>query len=202
MRLFSSPVAPNAWRVNITAREKGLELPVVTVDQRDPAARAEYMRINPFGQVPSLELDDGTVITESLVICRYLDEVGQGASLFGDSPAERAVIGMWERRAELRLFIPGVEYGHHARPENAADFVQSPQFAESQKAIVRDFLPLMGRQLERGAHLAGDRFSIADITAYVGCTIAMFYGLLEPAPPAVTAWRERVGRRPAVMAML
>ena len=94
------------------------------------------------------------MITESLVICRYLDEVGQGPSMFGGSPAERAVIGMWERRAELRLFIPCVEYGHHARPENAADFVQSAEFAESQKAIVRDFLPLMGQQLERARRRA------------------------------------------------
>lgn len=202
MRLYSSPVAPNAWRVNILAREKNLSLPTTMIDQRDPEARAEYCRINPFGQVPSLELDDGRFITESLVICRYLDEVSGGTSLFGGSPEDRAVIGMWERRTELHLFIPAVEWGHHARPENAADFEQIPGVAVAQADILQEFLRMMEERLSATAYLGGEHFSIADITAYVGTTITLFYGLLPDSLNAINQWRELVGRRPSVAAMM
>src|SRR3982751_4048562 len=101
MRLYVTPFAPNALRVQIFMLEKAVTVEVIDVSATQGG---EYLELNPLGQVPALELDSGEVITESLTICEYVDAVSGPPRLFGSTPEERARIGMWERRAEMGLF--------------------------------------------------------------------------------------------------
>lgn len=191
MKLYTSPMAPNGLRVTILAEKKGIELDLVQFGPGESKG-ADYLAINPLGQVPALVLDDGRVLTESLVISRYLDSLSGPPFLCGESIDEIAEIGMWERRAEFRLFVPAVEYGHHVHPMFSGFLKQFPDWAETAAEQVRRFLPILEEQLSRHAFLAGDRFTIADITAYLGVRLALFYGLYSQPSETVSAWLDRI----------
>jgi glutathione S-transferase len=193
MKLYQYPAAPNALRVQILMQEKGIaaELVNVTVEER-PA----YLAVNPLGQFPALELDDGTVITESLTICQYLDAISGPPALFGEGLEERTRIGMWERRAEMALFNPSLEYGHHVHPMFAGRIVQYPEWAQTLVPRAERMVEVMAAQLATSPYLAGDAFSAADITAFLGYFGFVFYKGLAPAEdPAFQAWVARVGQR-------
>jgi glutathione S-transferase len=195
MRLFTTPIAPNALRVVMFMREKQLTMPIVNVDLGNPQAKEAYRAINPLAQVPALELDDGAYLSESLTICQYLDAISGAPHLFGESLTERTQIAMWERRAELSLFIPAIEYGHHTHPMMRDAFQQFPDWAQTQIPKVNAFYTLMNVQLAAHDYLAGNAFSVADITAYIGAGAATFFGLPMPQSAAITAWRKRIDSR-------
>ena len=197
MKLYSHPLQPNAIRVLMFIDEKGIPIPVIDLDILGGEHKSpKYLTKNPLGQVPALELDDGTTLSESLVICRYLDEAYGEPSLFGSDVKERAVVALWERRAELGLFIPSVEYGHHTMPEMSGFFDQFPDWAESLRGGIEDSLALLNERLSQKNFLAGDNFSIADITAYLGVKWAeLTVGLNVPTASPAADWVDRISQR-------
>ncbi len=193
MRLYVYPFAPNAVRVQVFAAEKGIALETVEVS---PESWINYLKINPLGQVPALELDDGEAISESLTICQYLDAISGLPALFGEGPEERARISMWERRAELLLFIPSIEYGHHTHATFAGRLVQHPEWAKTLIPKAGRFLDVMGDRLDDEAFLAGPDFTAADITAYLGYFGLVAHGGLSPSDrPSVRAWTAAMAER-------
>ena len=159
MRLYTFAMAPTALRVLMLIKEKAIDVEVVELDvQAGEHKAAEFLTINPLGQVPALQLDDGTGIAESLPISRYLDEISGAPRLFGNTPEAQAVIGMWERRAELGVFIPAVEYGHHTQPMMAEYFTQYPDWGNSMMVTVQSCLTLLDARLGESEWLGGDQF--------------------------------------------
>lgn len=197
MRLYTLALAPNALRVLMLLEEKALDVEIVELDsQAEEHKTPEYLAINPLGQVPALQLDDGTCIAESLPISRYLDTISGAPCLFGESPESQAVIEMWERRAEFGVFIPAVEYGHHTQPTMAEHFTQYPDWGNSMIATVQSCLELLDARLGESAWLGGDEFSIADITAYAGRLVAAFWEMPLSDGPNISAWFDRMNARP------
>lgn len=199
MRLYVEALAPNARRVRMFLAEKGIELPLVEVDVPHGEHRsAAFLERNPFGQVPVLELSDGTCISESIAICRYLDEVSPGPTLFGDTVQDRAEIDMWQRRAEFGVFIPAVELGHHSSPFFRETVQQVPEWPAHCKGQLLRTWSILDAELHRRETLARSGFSIADITAFVGVEVATLWGMALPRKlEHLCAWQARVVRRPS-----
>jgi glutathione S-transferase len=201
MKLYLDQIAPNARRVAMFVEEKGLKIDVVDVDVAAGANRtADFLAKNPLGQVPVLELDDGTCICESMAICRYLNDTAEGDSLFGASTSDRALVEMWSRRAEFGVFIPAVEYGHHSQAFFADRFVQSTDIAELFRSRIEQSYQFLEQELATRDHLAGARFSIADVNAYCGVELARVWGIALPeSHENLSGWYQRVAARPSAV---
>ena len=195
--------APNPRRVRIFLAEKGVDLPEIRIGMRQGGHKSpEHKARNSLGQVPTLELDDGTTISESVSICRYLEALHPQPPLFGTTALEQARIDMWVRRIEFQLMTPVGMFWRHAHPLTAALLTQYTDFGESNREAVTRVLKWLDRELSDGrAFIAGD-YSIADIVAQTTIDFAAFTGLEIPTDdaPHLTAWRERVGARPSAMA--
>jgi len=128
VKLYDSAFAPNPRRVRIFLAEKGLSVPVVPVDLGKLEQKtAEYAALNPLQRIPSLELDSGEILTESVAICRYFEEMQPNPPLFGRDAIERARVEMWQRRIELSFFLPIVFAFRHSHP--AMVDMEQPQIA-------------------------------------------------------------------------
>jgi glutathione S-transferase len=169
MRLHDGGRAPNPRRVRIFLAEKGLALPLVPVDMTKHEHRTESFRaLNPYRGIPVLELDDGTAISESVAICRYIEELHPEPPLFGVGALERARVEMWNRRIEFGLYTAVQAVFRHSHPGGAwLEARQVPEWAELNKPRVIEHLSLLDAQLALHPHVAGERYSIADITALV-----------------------------------
>ncbi len=199
MRLYNSKYAPNARRVRIFLAEKGLEMPLVELDLAKLEQKSSaFSAVNPFQGVPVLELDDGDVIAESIAICRYLEELHPEPNLFGRTPRERAEVECWQRRLELYLFFPIAQAFRHSHP--SAKVLESPQIAEwaevsRQRALIgmeRIDATLAGR-----AFIAGDRFTIADITGLVALDFVRPARIVIPEGLAhLRRWKDALSARP------
>ena len=207
MKLFDFELAPNAQRVRVFLAEKGLEVPTEQLNVRDDDQFVEpFTSMNPFHCVPFLELDDGTVIAESMSICRYLEELHPEPPLFGRTAEERAVIDMWLRRFELDAFIPMLHavrnhvpmFAGRVVPGTRTDLPQLPVMVTRGKEMMEVFLARVEPHMAQNEFIAGPDFTIADITGYftVRMTNALEMDLTTPYP-AVTAWFAKVSRRPA-----
>lgn len=196
MRLYVKGQAPNALKVLIFVAECGRTIDTEEIaDARSP----EFLRMNPFGTVPVLATDTGEFISESLTICRYLDDLWGRPGLFGGTANERLQVELWERRAELQLFIPGIEYVHHTHPAFAGMIKQQSAYADLLATRARAMLAAFEDRLGGSRYLAGDFFSMADITAFLGLSALVAFGAME-APPAepLARWLEEVGQRPSM----
>ena len=203
MILYDSPSpAPNPRRVRIFAAEKGIELPVQTVsivarEHKSP----EYLAINPRGQVPSLALDDGTVLTESVAICRYLEGLHPEPSLFGSGALEQAQIEMWYRRVEMILMAPvGVVWVHTHR-FTAAIPGRNTEWGEANRPRVIEAMGYFDTALQGRSYLAADSYTIADILLLTTIDFAGFIGI--PLPDNLTnlrAWHAHISTRPSAAA--
>lgn len=195
MIFYDSPdPAPNPRRVRLFARAKGIDLPTETVSILAREHRGEaYLAVNPLGQTPALTLENGTVLTESVAICRYLDALYPDPPLFGRTPEEIGLVEMWIRRIELRLMTPIGMVWAHTHPFTARVVVpQYKDFGESQRAraiaIMREFdAALAGREW-----LVGDGPTMADILLLTTIDFGTFIGLPLPGDvPTLTAWQAR-----------
>ena len=133
MKLYGAPKpAPNPRRVRIFLAEKGIDLPETPVNMMKREHKSpEFRAKNSMGQLPTLELDDGTTISETVAICRYLDETNPGMSMFGTTPLEKALVDQWIRRVEFTVMTPVGMYLRHAHPRTAALLTQVKDFGES-----------------------------------------------------------------------
>jgi len=173
--LYHSSGSPNARRVRIFLAEKGITLPLVPIDLGKGEQHSDsYRAINPRRVVPTLVLEDGTAIGEVPAIQRYLEETYPDTPLLGVTPKEKALIAMWDRRAEqegfaavmeaIRNFVPGLKGRALAGPH---DYEQIPELAERSRLRVANFFRDLNARLEEAPFVAGERYSVADITALV-----------------------------------
>jgi glutathione S-transferase len=169
MKLYDGGRAPNPRRVRIYLAEKGITVPLEPVDLAAFEHKSQaYTAINPLQRVPALVLDDGTIITESMAICRYFECLHPDPPMFGTSALEQAMVEMWSRRLELSLYLAVSQVFRHLHPAmKTAEAPQIPQWGEANKPRVADFLPILDRQLEQQPFVAGPHFSVADITGLV-----------------------------------
>ena len=203
---FYDSVGPNPRLVRMFLAEKGLTLPSVQVDIMAGENRGEaYRKKNPFGQLPALELDDGRVIGETVVICEYLEEKSPQPVLIGATPEERAETRMWTRRAVLHVIEPmsnGFRY-KEALPMFKDRMRTIPQAADDLKALAQDGLKVFDQSLAGRTWIAGSRFTLADISLYA--MLDFFSGVGQPLDPALAnlgAWFRRVGARPSADASI
>lgn len=203
MRLYDDIIAPTPRRVRMFLAEKGVEIPRVPVTiGKGEHLSAEYRAKVPSGRVPALELDDGTVISESVAICRYIEELHPEPNLMGVDARERASIEMWQRRMEFELLLPLAAIFRHTHPKMAALENQVPAYAEAQRPAAVKRLARLDRDLGLQRFIAGARFTIADITAFT--TLAFFPRLcgitIDEQLPNVQRWMADIAARPSAAA--
>jgi len=203
MKLYDTPLAPNPRRVRWFMAEKGIEdIEVVTLNiMQGEHKTPDYLEKAGLANVPMLELDDGTCITESVAICRYLESRYPEPNLFGRTPEETAVIEMWMRRGELMVSLPFMNMVRHSHPAMAALEAQSPDVAERSRAGGLGGLKVLDRRLADHAWLAGERITIADIVAFSGLDFGRMVRFQAPEELAhVTRWVAAMRERPAAKA--
>lgn len=204
MRIYDYEGFPNPARVRIALAEKGAAADVefVSIDvPRGEHRTPEFLAKNPSAAVPVLELDDGTTISECTAIIEYLDHAYGGPSLTGTTPKERAVIHMMQRRAEAGLLDAVGDYFHQATPGLGPDIElhQNAQWGNSQKARAIRGMHYFDEVLETSPYVAGNQFSMADITLFAGLGFADFVEIeIPPQCSNLHAWRARMGARPAI----
>jgi len=203
MKLFDSQRAPNPRRVRWCMAEKNIEdIEIVPIDIFKGEHRTpEYRARTGLSNVPVLELDDGTAISESIAICRYLESRYPEPNLFGHNAREIAIIEMWMRRAEMLLATPLMLAVRHSHPALAALEKQVPEIAAAHLASAQQALPLFERRLGESAFIAGDRLTIADIVAFTGLDFSrMIKFRPDESLLQVTRWAEAMRQRPAAAA--
>jgi glutathione S-transferase len=195
--------APNPRRVRMYLAEKGLAPPYADVDLLTRQHKApDFVAKNSLGQVPTLVLDDGTVITESVAICRYFEALHPDPPLFGTTPVEQANVEMWIRRIELQLMNPIGLFWVNAHPLTAGLGAQKHKdFGEAQKRRTVDRMRWLDREIAGREFMAGAAFSMADIIAESAIDFAKFTGIPLPEDAAaLAAWRARMKQRPSFRA--
>ena len=203
MKIIETKTAPNPRRVRVFLAEKGITVPYEEIDimkggHREPA----FTKANPMQRVPVLVLDDGTAISETVAICRYFEETKPEPALFGKGPLQRATIEMWNRRMELGLLAHVAAAFRHTHPAAAA--LENPQFkefGEANKPRAVEVAKVMDAQLASHKFIAGDAYSIADITGMIA--VDFMRAARIPLPPElkhVARWHGEVAARPSAKA--
>ena len=200
MKLYDGGKAPNPRRVRIYLAEKGLSVPLVPIDMGAMEHRSDAVASrNPLRRLPVLELDDGTIITESIAICRYFEELNPEPPLFGVGAVGKARVEMWQRRLELNFLVTIANAFRHIHPAMKEwEVPQMPEWGEINKPKAVEFMALFDKELASREFAAGDAYSVADITGLV----AMDF--LKPARIAVPEefsnlrrWHEALKARPS-----
>jgi len=203
MKLYDGGRAPNPRRTRIFLAEKGIKLPIEPVDLGAMQHKSPtYAAVNPLMRVPALVLDDGSVITESIAICRYFEALHPDPPLFGRGALETARIEMWNRRMELHFLFPVSHVFRNAHP--AMKEMEVPQvlaWAEANKPRILEFIRFLDSELKERPFIAGDTFTVADITGLVSVDF------MKPAKRAVPdelghlkRWHAGVAARPSAAA--
>lgn len=206
MKLYDMRVAPNPRRVRIFLAEKGIEVPTVEINIRaGDNLKPEFLAINPRGVLPTLQLEDGTVIDESTAICRYFEELRPDPPLMGRTALEKAMVECWNRRVEFDAGQPVVDAFRNSYPPYAERAVPGragtqaiPALVERGKARLEDFFPAIERRLGESRYVAGDHFSLADITLLCITDFARMIKL--PVPEGLEnfgRWHAEVSARPS-----
>ncbi len=203
MKILQTRTAPNPRRVRIFLAEKGIEVPYEELDLMKGALKTqEFTEINWFQRVPVLVLDDGNAIAETVAICRYFEEMQPEPALFGKGPLGRARVEMWNRRMELGLLLSVAQAFRHLHPAMAQ--LEVPQVAawgEANKPRALEVLAFMDRALASRPFIAGDEYSVADITALVA--VDFMKPARIPRPPELKnleRWYQEVSSRASAKA--
>lgn len=205
MKLFTSPGAPNPRRVAMFMAEKaisGIDLVPVDLNALEHKG-ADFRAKSPMARVPALELDDGRVLTETRAICTYLEGLYPNPNLMGVDAEERAFIEMADRRVEWYFMLPAASCVRHTHPGLAPlENPQFPDFGQAQAPKVLEFAAWLDGELQRQPWVAGERFTVADITAF--CTLEfarlMRFKADRVGLTALQAWRDRMAARPSAAA--
>jgi len=203
MILYGAPnPAPNPRRVRIFLAEKGIDLPETLVNMRKREHKApEFKAKNSMGQIPTLELDDGTTISETVAICRYFEETQPTPPLFGTTAVEKAQVDMWIRRVEFAVMTPVGMYWRHAHPYTAALLTQYKDFGESNREAYANAQRWLDGELADRPFIAGETYGMADICALSTVDFADWIGLpIDPERTHLKAWHDRVSARPSASA--
>lgn len=203
MRLFAGPRAPNPRRTRwFLAEKQADDVEIVSVDVFKGEHRTpEYIARTGIPNVPALELDDGTTITESVAICRYLESVYPEPNMFGRDARETAVIEMWTRRTEMLLSTPLMMAVRHSHPALTVLETQIPALAEGNAGIAKRVLPFFEWRLGQTEFIAADRVTIADIVGFTAVDFARMIDFAIPDDcPNLTRWAAAMAARPAAAA--
>jgi glutathione S-transferase len=209
MKFYDCAIAPSPRRVRIFLAEKGITLPTIQVDLRKGEQFGDAFRaINPECTVPVLELDDGTRISDSLAVCVYLEQTRPQPPLMGVDAADRAIVAEWQRRVERDGFLAVAEAFRNSTPAfktralpGPDDYAQIPALVERGRARTQKFFKLMDARLADREFVAGERYSIADITTLVAVDFAGWIKLTIPDDCAhLRRWHHAVAARPSARA--
>jgi glutathione S-transferase len=202
MKLYDGGRAPNPRRVRIFLAEKGIEIPLEPVDLGAMEHKSEsFTALNPLQRLPVLTLDDGTVITESIAICRYFEALRPEPALFGRGALEVALVEMWNRRVELNLYAAVSAVFRHLHPAMRGMEEQIPAWGEANKPRALEFLDLLDRELKDRLFIVSDHFTVADITGLVSVDF-MRPAKIEMPESLVNLrrWHAQVSARPSAQA--
>jgi glutathione S-transferase len=203
MQLYDGGRAPNPRRTRVFLAEKGIKLPMVQVDLGAmEQMSAAFAAINPIKRVPALVLDDGTVLTESIAICRYFEALQPEPPLFGRGALESARIEMWNRRLELHLLVPVSHVFRNTHPAmQAMEVPQVPAWAEANKPRILEFITFLDGELKDRPFIAGETFTVADITGLISVDFMKPAKLAVPDEFAhLKRWHAEVAARPSASA--
>ncbi len=202
MKLYTSPYAPSPRRVRMYAAEKGIPLELISIDIANNETHSNaFLAINPVGETPVLELPDGRRLTESLAICRYLDEAHSGPDLFGFDALERAEINRWIDRLLFRLYLPMTQVFRHTHKFWEGRIPQVPAYGEVAREQVMEELRALNTALEGRAFIARDTFSMADIVGFVATDFGKVVGIRVGAEQTNLArWFNATKSRPSATA--
>jgi glutathione S-transferase len=202
MKLYDYTMAPNPRRVRIFLAEKGMQVPfeqvnIGTVENRKP----DFLAKNPMGTLPVLELDDGTYLAESVAICRYFEEQQPDPPLMGTNQKERAVIEMWNRRMELDLFMLIAQAFRNTNDFFKGRIPQVPEWGQISREAALKRMEWLDKELATREFIAGDRYTIADITTMVGIDFGRPSKIrITPEQTNLTRWYQAVSSRPSAKA--
>jgi glutathione S-transferase len=203
MKLYNSNLAPSPRRVRIFLAEKGVSIPYVEVDLAKLDHKSpKFSALNPFQTIPILELDDGTRIAETIAICRYIEALRPEPNLFGVTALQQATIEMWQRQLEWRLLFPIAQVVRHSHPKMAEmENPQVPDWAAANLPRALHAMAIVDEALRGRPFIAGDRFTVADITGLVALDFAKSARIaIPPQLVHLNRWREALKMRPSATA--
>jgi len=201
MKIIEDARAPNPRRVRIFLAEKEIDIPFEQIEiMKGDHKTPDFTAKNPFQRVPILELESGTIISESVAICRYFEELEPDPPLMGKDPLDKARVEMWNRRMELNLLFLVAQVFRHTHPA-MTDFEvpQISEWGEANRPKVLETLIFLDQELESRAFIAGKRFSIADITAKVAIDFLKPPKIERPEKlKHLARWYDEVSSRPSM----
>jgi glutathione S-transferase len=202
VKLYDSKMAPNPRRVRIFLAEKGIEVPTVQVDLMAREHKSEaFTRLNPLGAIPVLELDDGSAIAESVAICRYFEETHPEPPLMGVDAVDRAVVEMWQRRMELEVFQSVTRTFQNTHDFFKGRIEQVPAFGEISRKTGRARLAWLDGELAGRSFVAGDRYTIADVTLLCAIDFGRVVDIrIDAGQKNLQRWYESASSRPSAKA--
>ena len=203
MELVDGGRAPSPRRVRVFLAEKGIDVPRRQIDFANYEQFSDaFTAVNPMQRVPVLILDDGTALSETMAICRYFEALQPDPNLFGRDAREIATIEMWNRRAEFHFYGPVAQTFRHLSPGMAkSEIPQVPEWGEANRAKVLAFLAILDRELAGRPFVAGDRFTVADITTMVTLDFMKAPKIELPADMKhIHRWHADVAARPSARA--
>lgn len=203
MKLYEYEAFPSPRRVRMFLSEKDIDIPRVQVnvpagEHREP----EFLALNPDGVVPVLQLDDNSCISETMAISRYFEELHPTPAMFGSSNKEKAQVEMWQRRVEGGLVGPLAAYFHHATAGlGETERYRNPDWGRNNRKIALQTIERLNRHLADNTFIAGNNFSVADITAYCAIDFAAAMEILIPENSVhLQRWYSDIDRRPSAAA--
>ncbi|MCZ6501573.1 MAG: glutathione S-transferase family protein [Gammaproteobacteria bacterium] len=198
MHLYTQSASPNGQRVSIFLKEKGIELPMTQIDLRaGENLGEEYRAKNPFGRIPVLELDDGSYLSESQAICRFIEGLHPDPNFFGTTSEEQAIIEMWSRRVELNVMMPVAQAFR-----NITGFFKDrekvvPEWGEVAAQAAKAAVAIINDHLADNEYLTGNRYTIADMILAITLNFAKNVGQDLLAAERIARWHAQVAARPA-----